>query len=93
MPDGKELKLQYRLDATVSNLMVSIRKKYKLKEGDALYVFVKTFRYNGNTEIMPTVSQTIGDLLDIYGNENILHIVLRTENTFGQATASAILHT
>lgn len=82
---GQQNEAKFRMseEQTIGHLICALKKKYTLHENDAIYCFVKLYNWEGRKEVMPAVSQTIGELYNNYANADILHIIVRKENTFG----------
>ena len=61
---------------TVSQMQYIIRKKIRINEEKAIFIFVGG--------ILPRASITMGELYSIYGDEDgFLYVIYTSENTFG----------
>jgi GABA(A) receptor-associated protein len=69
------------VNITVSQLIVIIRKKIKLKQQEAIFIFVGG--------IIPPSSENIGVIYNNYANEDgFLYMEVSLENTFGTLSLS-----
>jgi GABA(A) receptor-associated protein len=77
LPEITKNKYLIPLDITVGQLVYVIRKRIKLNEQQALFIFV-------NNKTIPTLTSTIGETYrDNASEDGFLYITYAAENTFG----------
>ena len=77
LPEITKNKYLIPVDITAGQLSYVIRKRIKLTEKQALFIFV-------NNQTIPTVNATMGEIYKQYSNaDGFLYITYAAENTFG----------
>ena len=75
------------VDMTITQFMVILRNKTKLKEMEAIFIFVKDCNGKNKdktTDILAPVSETLGSLYNKYKDEKlILNLFYEKEDVFG----------
>ena len=78
LPEITKNKYLIPLNITVGQLVYVIRRRIKLNEQQALFIFV-------NNTTIPTLNSTIGETYRDHANEDgFLYITYAAENTFGK---------